>query len=386
MSERSRNTSLLLIALTLVAGIAVGWSLRDLGGTATPATSDAVAPTMTITATMPPAPTMPIAQTATPIPVPTLPPDFNPLTPAPTNLSDESVTMLPTWTSTPEPPTATLPPPPTEQPTAAQEMATRYHGHRVAEGETLETIAAQHGSRPELIANYNQLTGEPLPGRMLIIPELAPQGDAFENPPLLVERGPGVKPWVALTLDAGGSGEPTPAILEALRERHIQITFFLTGKWIREHPELVRQIVADGHEIANHTDTHPDLRELSDDEIRHELSETDRAMQEAAGVGTRPFFRPPYGAYDKRVLTTVQAQGYLPVYWTLDSLDSVGEPKTPEFLLERVTAKLTPEQLHGAIILAHCGSQPTADALPKILDRFAEMGLEVRKLSDVLNQ
>ena len=75
---------------------------------------------------------------------------------------------------------------------------------------------------------------------------------------------------------------------------------------------------------------------------------------------------------------------YLSISWTLDSLDSVGAPKTPDFLLERVTGKLTPEQLRGAIILAHCGSAATAEALPRILDRFAELGFEVKKVSEVL--
>ena len=125
---------------------------------------------------------------------------------------------------------------------------------------------------------------------------------------------------------------------------------------------------------------------MDDDAIRRELAATEAALQDVAPEASmRPFFRPPYGAYNERVQHAVQGEGYLPVYWTLDSLDSVGEPKTPEFLLERVTAKLTPDELRGAIILAHCGSEPTADALPAILDRFAELGLEVRKLSEVLD-
>jgi peptidoglycan/xylan/chitin deacetylase (PgdA/CDA1 family) len=118
--------------------------------------------------------------------------------------------------------------------------------------------------------------------------------------------------------------------------------------------------------------------------MRKELADTEQLMQEVAGATTRPLFRPPYGAYDEGVLHTAVAQGYLPIYWTIDSLDSVGEPKTPEFLLERVTRALTPEQLRGAIILAHCGSAPTAEALPQILDRFAEMGFEVKTVSEVL--
>jgi hypothetical protein len=81
---------------------------------------------------------------------------------------------------------------------------------------------------------------------------------------------------------------------------------------------------------------------------------------------------------------TVIGQGYLPIYWTLDSLDSVGEPKTADFLLKRVTQTLAPVDLRNAIILAHCGSAATAEALPAILDTFAAMGFEVRPLSNVL--
>jgi peptidoglycan/xylan/chitin deacetylase (PgdA/CDA1 family) len=255
----------------------------------------------------------------------------------------------------------------------------------VAEGETLAQIAANGGSMPELIASYNRLSSPPQPGRALIVPRLAGQSSVLADTPLMVRRGSAGRPWVALTLDAGASAEPTPRMLDTLRERGVRVTFFLTGRWIAENPELTKRIVAEGHELANHTYRHPDLTTLDDEAIRRELAETEAALRAVApATSLRPFFRPPYGAYDERVQHVVQAEGYLPVYWTLDSLDSVGEPKTPAFLLERVTAELTPEQLRGAIILAHCGSAPTADALPAILDRFAELGLEVRPLSEVL--
>jgi len=276
----------------------------------------------------------------------------------------------------------TTPPAPTS---ASQEpQIVGYVGHVVAQGETLETIAANGGSTPELLASYNRLSGPPPPGRALIVPQLAGQSSALENTPILLQRGRDDKPWVALTLDAGASAAPVPRMLQTLREHNVQITFFLTGAWIEENPDLAKQIVADGHEIANHTFTHPDLTNLDEQSIRKELADTEALMQQTTGATTRPLFRPPFGAYDQRVLRIVQSEGYLPIYWTLDSLDSVGEPKTPDFLLERITGKLTPEQLRGAIILAHCGSEPTADALPRILDRFAELGFEVKKVSEVL--
>jgi peptidoglycan/xylan/chitin deacetylase (PgdA/CDA1 family) len=254
----------------------------------------------------------------------------------------------------------------------------------VEPGETLATIAARGGSTPELISRYNRLEVEPQPGRMLIVPRVAGAKSTLESAPLLVQRGRTDQPWVALTLDAGADAAPVPAMLQTLREHNVKITFFLTGQWIKDNPELARQIVADGHEIANHSFTHPDMRHLSDAAILKELADTEAMVADTTGASSRPLFRPPFGAYDRRVLQLVVGAGYLPIYWTLDSLDSVGEPKTPDFLFERITAKLTPDKLRGAIILAHCGSQPTAEALPRILDRLAEMGFQVKKVSEVL--
>jgi peptidoglycan/xylan/chitin deacetylase (PgdA/CDA1 family) len=364
-----RNTSLPLIILTLLAGVALGWLLRDRlvapsaqAPTPVPAMQPALPPTLAATPTLAPAtlaPSEPPSPTAAP-PTATAPP-----------------TLAPSQTPAPAP---TQPP----EPSPAAAAPAGYIGHIVEEGETLATIAARGGSTPELIAQYNRLEGEPQPGRMLIVPRAEGAASSLESAPLLVQRGRADKPWLALTLDAGADAAPVPAMLKTLREHNVKLTFFLTGTWIKDNPDLARQIVADGHEIANHSFTHPDFRNLSDAAFRKELDDTEALLQETTGASSRPLFRPPYGAYDARVLQLVESQGYLPIYWTLDSLDSVGEPKTPDFLFERVTSKLAPDKLRGAIILAHCGSQPTADALPRILDRFAELGLEVKKVSEVL--
>lgn len=357
MTPDARNTSLPLIVLTLLTGIALGWFLNDL--VRRPTAPAMVAPAGVLAPATPEAP------------------------PTPATVTRATATIAPTVAVPPTSIPPTIAPEPTATPraTPAPEIA-GYVGHRVAVGETLDQIAARYETSPALIMSYNLLDAPPRAGHELVVPV---SGAAGDGEALLVQRGGEQHPWVALTLDAGAGAAPTPRILDALRERGVTITFFLTGKWIRDNPDLVRRMVADGHELANHTMNHPDLTALDDDAIRRELAETEALLRAIApDATTRPFFRPPYGAYNERVLRVALAEGYLPVYWTLDSLDSVGEPKTPAFLLERVTQKLAPEELRGAIILAHCGSEATADALPQILDRFAAMGFEVRKLSEVM--
>ena len=190
---------------------------------------------------------------------------------------------------------------------------------------------------------------------------------------------------VALTFDAGASGEPMPQILATLRERGQRITMFFTGKFAEQYPEGVKQAAADGHELANHTYSHQDSRELTDEELVEELAHTEQIITGLTGRSSKPYWRPPYGAYNVHVLNVAAEQGYRSIYWTLDSLDSVGQPKTPDFILNRVTDPPGDMNLDGAIVLLHFGSQASADALPLILDRLAEMGLQVVTISELIS-
>jgi peptidoglycan/xylan/chitin deacetylase (PgdA/CDA1 family) len=175
-----------------------------------------------------------------------------------------------------------------------------------------------------------------------------------------------------------------PSILATLRERNIRITMFITGKYAEKYSDGVRQAALDGHEIANHTYSHLDSRDLTDEELVGELARTETILRELTGMSSKPYWRTPFGARDKRVLRVAAEQGYRSIYWTLDSLDSVGQPKTPDFIFNRVTN--TPGvNLDGAIILQHFGSDASAQALPRILDRLEEMGLRVVTISELLS-
>lgn len=264
--------------------------------------------------------------------------------------------------------------------------AAGYAGHTVGRNETLESLAMQAGCTPQMLASYNHLVGPLLPGRALILPRLSLNAPLMDSRPVIVERGLTRRPYVALTFDAGSTAEPLPKLLQTLRDHHLKVTFFVTGFWVRENPALLQQIVADGHELGNHSLTHPDMRHLEDIRIKHELLETERLVRNASGATSRPYFRPPYGAYNDRVLQVAESLGYLPIYWTLDCLDSVGVRKSPEFIADRVTRKLSRDQMVGSIVLMHVDSMATADAVPTILSRFAEMGLSVVTLSQVLNE
>lgn len=169
-------------------------------------------------------------------------------------------------------------------------------------------------------------------------------------------------------------------MLTALAERKIRLTFFLTGRWVEENPDLTRAIRDGGHEIANHTYTHPDLRGLGHERIISEINRTEQLLLERYGVSSRPWFRFPYGARDARTMTIINELGYTSIFWTLDSLDSVGAPKTPQFLHDRVVGNA----VNGSIVLMHVGSASTAVALPRIIDSLQQRGYRLVTISELL--
>ncbi len=350
----------------LLAALAGGLWGCDMGGI--PTTTPLVGTSTAVVATATPIPTLvPLTETASieasPPTEPTTQPTIETLEmPSPTQQlvatpSADMSTVAPGLeppTSTPEAgvPTPTLTPRPRPTRTPAPD-------YPAAESESPPTPATQH-STPAAA-------------------EFAPSGGWSE----VVRAAPGKK-RIALTFDAGASGETCPRILSTLRDHGVHITMFFTGKFVEQYPDCVKQAVAEGHELGNHTYSHLDSRKLTDEQLAGELDRTETIIRNLTGATTKPYWRPPFGARNNHVLNVTVAQGYRSIYWTLDSLDSVGQPKTADFIFNRVTN--TPGvNLDGAIILQHFGSDASADALPRELDRLREMGLQVVTISELLS-
>jgi peptidoglycan/xylan/chitin deacetylase (PgdA/CDA1 family) len=205
-----------------------------------------------------------------------------------------------------------------------------------------------------------------------------------------IERGNTERRAIALTFDCGGTAEGTAEILAALREADVSVTFFVIGDWVREHPALAREI-AERHELASHSMTHPDYRDLTDAEIATDLKAAERAIFEVTGKTTRPLWRAPSGARDDRVLAAAARVGWpLHIFWTLGS-DALG-PVTGDSGDWR---DFTPQQVadnmrraaalgNGAILVSHCDSAQTRAVLPTVLREWRAAGLRVTTVSELL--
>jgi peptidoglycan/xylan/chitin deacetylase (PgdA/CDA1 family) len=197
----------------------------------------------------------------------------------------------------------------------------------------------------------------------------------------LFDRGAKTAPAkVALTFDACYSKAGTHLILQALAEHHLHCTFFLAGFYSNHYPESAREIADAGMEIGNHSYSHPHFTKLTDAQVLEQLDRSEDSITSACGRGARPLFRFPYGDSDRRTLQLVVASGYQPIHWTLDSLDSVGKPKSAEFITKRIESKIKP----GSITLMHVSYLESAKALPHILDYLEKNGYQVVPVSELL--
>jgi peptidoglycan/xylan/chitin deacetylase (PgdA/CDA1 family) len=186
------------------------------------------------------------------------------------------------------------------------------------------------------------------------------------------------QPYIAMTFDDGPSAENTPRLLEMLKQRNIKATFFLIGQNVAANPDLVRRILADGHEIGNHSWTHPQLSKLSDDRVTMEITKTQDAIKDASGF-TPSLLRPPYGAITPRQREWVEDRfGLNVILWSVDPFDW----KRPgaSVITQRILSQVRP----GAIILSHDIHKQTVDAMPATLDGLIAKGYKFATVSQLI--
>lgn len=190
---------------------------------------------------------------------------------------------------------------------------------------------------------------------------------------------------VALTFDADAWPGRITAILNALRRHDTRITFFLTGNYLVNFPRLAKQIHQAGHEIASHGYEHRDYRGLSGEQIAQRLDRWQETFEALTGERGPSFWRAPYGYSDSRVRQAALDKGFSTIYWTLDTQDTIGPPKSRSFIVNRVlnTSWL---KLDGAIVLLHVNANGSVDALDEILATLKRRGLRAVTVSELLER
>ncbi|MGM0878468.1 MAG: polysaccharide deacetylase family protein [Bacillota bacterium] len=184
---------------------------------------------------------------------------------------------------------------------------------------------------------------------------------------------------IALTFDGGGDADGAKAILDVLKKHHITSTFFLTGQWVEKFLNLAKSIVNDGHEIGNHTYSHPDLTTLSRKDIINEVTLGQQIIKQVLGKDTKPLFRQPYGHGNKEVLRATKLAGFdYSIHWSLDTLD--WKQPSVEFITQRILNNIT----NGDIILMHLGGRQTGSALEIAIPELKYRGFDLVTVTNLL--
>ncbi|WP_214737959.1 LysM peptidoglycan-binding domain-containing protein [Exiguobacterium sp. s162] len=186
---------------------------------------------------------------------------------------------------------------------------------------------------------------------------------------------------VALTFDDGADGANTNKILDILAKNNVKATFFLTGSGANNHPQYIKNIAAKGHQLGNHSYTHPDFTKLTATQMKSELDRTEALIKSLTGKTTKPIFRAPFGAVNSTVLNGVGAAGYgYTIQWNIDTIDWKG--LTASQINTKVQTNIKP----GSIVLMHtgAGAPGTPLALPTMISQLKAKGYKFVTVSQLL--
>ncbi|MDL2225492.1 polysaccharide deacetylase family protein [Eubacteriales bacterium OttesenSCG-928-M02] len=188
---------------------------------------------------------------------------------------------------------------------------------------------------------------------------------------------------IYLTFDAGYENGFTPGILDTLKKHEICAAFFLVGHYMEQEPDLVKRMEEEGHIVANHTYTHPNMASISTKEkLAEELERNETVCAEKTGVTMRKYYRPPGGKYSEENLQHARELGYSTIFWSLAYVDWHMEKQPTR---EEALAKLVSRAHPGMVLLLHSASQINMEILDELITTYKDMGYTFGTLDDLVD-
>jgi peptidoglycan/xylan/chitin deacetylase (PgdA/CDA1 family) len=185
--------------------------------------------------------------------------------------------------------------------------------------------------------------------------------------------------YIAMTFDDGPHATNTPRLLDMLKQRGIKATFFVVGQCAAEYPDIMKRIVAEGHEIANHSWSHPLLTKMAEGGVTDQLQRTHDVIVQTTGV-TPKIMRPPYGGFTQNQMAWANRKwDYKVILWDVDPLDWKVRNA------DAVKSKILAGAVNGSIILSHDIHKTTVDAMPETLDALAARGFKFVTVSELIS-
>lgn len=186
---------------------------------------------------------------------------------------------------------------------------------------------------------------------------------------------------IYLTFDNGYEQGYTEAVLAVLKKHDVPATFFVTGHYVKSEPELVKQMVEEGHIIGNHSYHHPDFTTMDKQSIKKELNQLEKAVANITSQKEMVYVRPPRGTFNENTLKWIEELGYIHMFWSVAFKDwEVNEQRGWQYAYNQLMKQVHP----GAIILLHTVSQDNAEALEKAIIQLRKRGYSFKSLDDLM--
>lgn len=196
-------------------------------------------------------------------------------------------------------------------------------------------------------------------------------------------KGDPAKKELYLTFDNGYENGYTAKVLDVLKKEKVPATFFVTGHYLESEPELVKRMAKEGHIVGNHSWSHPDLTQKSEEQIREELEKVRAKTEELTGIKEMAYLRPPRGIFSERTMAIAKEQGYTHVFWSLAYVDwKTDQQKGAQYAYDNIMKQIHP----GAILLLHSVSKDNAEALEKVIKDLKKEGYTFKSLDDLVKK
>lgn len=212
----------------------------------------------------------------------------------------------------------------------------------------------------------------------LVYKQISPATHLSDLSPSPVYRGNPDKPMISFIINVAWGNEYIPDMLATLKKHHVYATFFLEGRWVKNNPELAKMIVDAGHEIGNHSYSHPNMETLETSKVTAELKKTNEIIEVTTGKKVK-WFAPPSGSYRDEVVKIAHNMDMRTIMWSVDTID--WQKPQPDVLINRVMTKLH----KGAIILMH-PTASTANSLNSLIVQIKDRELRLGTISSLVKE
>jgi peptidoglycan-N-acetylglucosamine deacetylase len=242
-----------------------------------------------------------------------------------------------------------------------------------------KAIPGYNGKKVHLEASYKSMKKSGIfDEKKLVFKETKPTTHLQNLPAAPIYRGNPSKPMVSFIINVAWGNEYLSDILATLKKHNVSASFFLEGNWVKKNPDLAKIIVDAGHEVGNHSYSHPDMQKITNESAKNEIKKTNEVIEATTGKKCK-WFAPPSGSYHDNTVKIVDSLKMGTVMWTVDTID--WQKPFPEVLINRVMGKVG----NGSMILMH-PTASTAKSLDRLITKIEKKNLSIGTVSQLLSE